>query len=116
MAAADQGARVHRTTMFKIPDPENQKKMLQAYEVLAREQSKDGKPYILFIISGMAGDDPRSKGYTVVAHTAFASIDDMNYYDSECAAHKTLKKAGASLGVAEPPLVVYFEGQPTFSK
>lgn len=42
----------------------------------------------------------------------FASLDDMNYYDNECPTHAALKKAGAGLGVEEPPLVVYFEGTP----
>ncbi len=32
--------RIHRVTMFKIPNPENQKKLLEAYKVLARDQNK----------------------------------------------------------------------------
>jgi len=32
--------RVNRVTLFKIPDKENQKKMLAAYDVLAKDQSK----------------------------------------------------------------------------
>jgi len=31
---------VHRTTMFKVPDPENQKKLVEAYRVLESEQQK----------------------------------------------------------------------------
>jgi len=52
-------------------------------------------------------NDPRSKGYTVVAETQFANVDDMKYYDTECAAHMTLKKGTRALGVTEPPLVVH---------
>jgi hypothetical protein len=37
--------------------------------------------------------DPRSKGFTIVAQTSFASLEDMRYYDTECAAHKNLKMA-----------------------
>ncbi|KAK3694251.1 hypothetical protein B0T22DRAFT_65677 [Podospora appendiculata] len=102
-------SRVHRTTMFKIPDPENQKKLLEAYRVLESEQTKGGKPYILQVRTGLAGSDPRSKGYTVIAETEFASLDDMKYYDSECAAHANLKKTASTLSIAEPPLAVYFE-------
>ncbi len=32
--------RVHRITLFKLPDPESQKKLLDAYSELARAQSK----------------------------------------------------------------------------
>jgi len=53
-------------------------------------------------------DDPRSKGYTIVAHTEFANLEDMKYYDSECVAHLALKKASKGLGVTEPPLIVYY--------
>ena len=33
-------ARVHRVTSFKIPDPANQTRLLEAYKVLAAEQKK----------------------------------------------------------------------------
>ena len=33
-------ARVHRVTSFKIPDPANQNRLLEAYKVLAAEQKK----------------------------------------------------------------------------
>ncbi|KAK4466700.1 hypothetical protein QBC42DRAFT_166097 [Cladorrhinum samala] len=107
-----QGPQIHRTTMFKIPDEKNQEKIVDAYRRLAEEQEKDGKPYILYSYAGNACDDQRSKGYTVVAYTRFASLDDMKYYDDECPAHAALKKKGATLGVSEPPLIVYFEGAP----
>lgn len=50
-------------------------------------------------------DDARSNGYTVVARTVFASLEDMKYYDTECAAHKELRKTASGL-VTERPLVV----------
>jgi len=56
-------------------------------------------------------DDPRSKGYTVVAGMEFDSLDDMKYYDAECSAHGELKKKASSLGITEPPLAIYFQGQ-----
>ncbi|KAK3994979.1 hypothetical protein QBC44DRAFT_321711 [Cladorrhinum sp. PSN332] len=106
------GPQLHRTTMFKIPDERNQEKMVESYRTLAKEQKKDGKPYILYSCAGKANSDQRSKGYTVIAHMKFAGLGDMNYYDSECPAHAALKKEGSNLGVAEPPLIVYFEGEP----
>lgn len=33
-------SRIHRVTLFKIPDPGNQNKLLEAYKVLARDQTK----------------------------------------------------------------------------
>jgi len=53
-------------------------------------------------------NDPRAKGYTIVAETEFANLDDMKYYDAECPAHMSLKKNSWGLGVTEPPLVVYY--------
>ena len=52
----------------------------------------------------------------MVAHTTFNNIEDMGYFDNECAAHAAVKKTAASLGMTEPPLAVYFEGQPALSK
>ncbi|KAL1839498.1 hypothetical protein VTK73DRAFT_4021 [Phialemonium thermophilum] len=38
--AQNMATRIHRVTLFKVPDPENQKKLLEAYEVLKRDQKK----------------------------------------------------------------------------
>lgn len=62
--------------------------------------------------AGMALPDDRSRGYTVVSKTEFLTLEDMKYYDTECAAHAALKTTAASLGLSEKPLIVYFEGQP----
>lgn len=61
--------------------------------------------------AGLTLEDPRSKGYTVVAEAEFSSLDDMRFYDDECAAHGALKKKAAALGLTEPPLTIYFESQ-----
>ncbi len=134
---------INRVTMFKVPDPDNQKKLVKAYEALARDQSKvgngggpplplpstprnssstdcglgfqDGKPYITYLSAGVAETNPRSLGYTVVAKSEFASPEDMRYYDDECPAHATLKKTAALLGMAEKPLTVYFAGHPQYT-
>jgi len=43
-----------------------------------------------------------------VAETQFADLDDMKFYDNECAAHLIVKKATRQLGITEPPLIVYY--------
>ncbi|KAL0937730.1 stress responsive A/B Barrel domain-containing protein [Colletotrichum truncatum] len=83
--------RVHRVTMFKIADEGQRQALIEQYKVLGSTHKKDGKPYILSMVVGPAIDDPRSQGFTVVAKTEFASLEDMRFYDDECAAHGVLK-------------------------
>lgn len=45
-----------------------------------------------------------------MTQTWFANSDDMKYYDTECAAHAAVKKMAPTLGAAEPPLVLCYEG------
>lgn len=40
---------IHRSTMFKVPDPENQKKLVEAYRVLETEQQKVCLVFFLFL-------------------------------------------------------------------
>ncbi|KAK9779904.1 putative Stress responsive A/B barrel domain-containing protein [Seiridium cardinale] len=105
--------RIHRVTMFKLPEPEHQKQLIEAYRTLSKNQQKDGKPYILSLDAGSAKDDPRSQGFTVVSKTNFASLDDMKYYDEKCEAHAALKAfAKQNLTIQGGPsgvLTVYFE-------
>ncbi|KXH62497.1 stress responsive A/B Barrel domain-containing protein [Colletotrichum salicis] len=83
--------RIHRVTMFKIANEGQQKELIEQYKILGGSHKKDGKPYILSMVVGPAVDDPRAQGFTVVAKTEFASLEDMKYYDDECAAHGVLK-------------------------
>ncbi|KAK1655974.1 stress responsive A/B barrel domain-containing protein [Colletotrichum phormii] len=83
--------RIHRVTMFKIADEGQQKELIEQYKILGGSHKKDGKPYILSMVVGPAVDDPRAQGFTIVAKTEFASLEDMKYYDDECAAHGVLK-------------------------
>jgi hypothetical protein len=62
--------------------------------------------------AGAAHDDPRSKGYTIVAQSSFYNLDDMKYYDEADASHQELKKTARELGLSEPPLTVYAESAP----
>ncbi|KAI0125263.1 hypothetical protein BJ170DRAFT_598084 [Xylariales sp. AK1849] len=104
--------RIHRVTMFKIPEPESQGKLVEAYKTLSQKQKKDGKPYILAVTAGPVMDDPRTQGWTVVSKTEFASLDDMKYYDNECEAHASLKAYAKGLGIQGGPsgvMTVYFE-------
>ena len=68
---------------------------------------QDGETYILACEVGEAGQDPRSKGWTVAANCRFASKADMDYYDNECEAHKELKAVAKP--VVEDVLTVWFE-------
>ncbi|PSR88570.1 hypothetical protein BD289DRAFT_432095 [Coniella lustricola] len=104
---------IHRVTMFKLPGSDQQAQLLAAYDTLAKEQNKDGKPYIAYLCAGLSNpEDVRHKGYTLVAHSKFRSFEDMKFYDEQCAAHAALKKTVRELSPEEPPLTVYFEGQP----
>ncbi|KAK7757671.1 hypothetical protein SLS62_000048 [Diatrype stigma] len=107
--------------MFKIPNPEDQQRLVEEYDVLAKNSRKDGKPYILSMHVGRQltdgnnneNVDPRSQGWTVVAETRFASLADMRYYDEADAAHAALReKAKKGCGIVGGPagvLTVYFE-------
>ncbi|ORY55293.1 stress responsive A/B barrel domain-containing protein [Pseudomassariella vexata] len=108
--------RIHRITMFKLPDPEGQQKLIDAYKTLGQKQKKDGKPYILSMTTGPAMEDPRSQGWTVVSKTEFASLNDMKYYDDQCEAHAELKSLAKGLGIQGGPagvMTVYFEAAAT---
>ncbi len=71
---------------------------------------QNGAPYILSLTAGVAEADPRSNGFTVVAKTEFANLDDMMYYDNECKAHQDLKAAAKGLTI-EGIQTVYFTPQ-----
>lgn len=75
---------------------------------------QNGKPYIAYLCAGLSNPDDaaRAKGYTVVAQTKFNSLDDMKFYDEQCAAHQELKTLLRGLRPEEPPLTVYFDGAP----
>ncbi|KAF3015828.1 hypothetical protein G7054_g6832 [Neopestalotiopsis clavispora] len=111
--------RIHRVTMFKLPAAEDQQKLIEAYKTLAKNQQKNGKPYILSLTAGIAKKDQRSQGFTVVSKTEFASMDDMKYYDDECEAHQALKSyAKGTLTIEGGPtgvLTTYFEAAATSS-
>jgi hypothetical protein len=74
---------------------------------LLKNQPQDGKSYILSIHAGPAFEDARSNGFTFVAKTEFASMDDMAYYLNECESHKTLQLGAQSLGIEGVMMVCY---------
>ncbi|KAH8811632.1 hypothetical protein F5884DRAFT_749999 [Xylogone sp. PMI_703] len=96
-----------RVTMFKIAKKEDREKLASAYEVLKATQKKEGKPYIVNLQAGEAYDDTRSQGYTFIAKSEFKTKEDMDYYDTECEAHKVLKTKAKDLNV-EGILTVYY--------
>jgi len=93
--------------MFKIPLKENQERMLSLYTTLFKTHSKNGAPYILSLAAGRAYEDQRSQGYTIVAKSEFKNKEDVDYYDTECEAHKNLKAEAKNLGI-EGLMTVYY--------
>jgi hypothetical protein len=88
---------IHRVTLFKIPSQEDQARLIDIYRTMPARALKDGKPYILSATVGPTYDDARNQGYTLAAISVFASVEDMKYYDDECAAHAELKKVAKTL-------------------
>jgi hypothetical protein len=88
---------IRRITLFKIPSPEGQARLIDIYRTLPARALKDGKPYILSATVGSTYDDARNQGYTLAALTEFATVDDMKFYDDQCEAHAELKKVAKTL-------------------
>ncbi|PNP44869.1 hypothetical protein TGAM01_v209975 [Trichoderma gamsii] len=100
--------RVHRVTMFKLPNKEHQEKLLALYKTVRDTSTKDGKPYILSMAVGACEPDQRSQGYDFAAKFEFASLEDMRFYDDECPAHQALKAAARDLDVGGL-MTIYFK-------
>ncbi|PSN60943.1 hypothetical protein BS50DRAFT_563001 [Corynespora cassiicola Philippines] len=100
--------KILRLTLFKIPDPAHVKEAVQKYSTLSQDALKDGKPYIEFASALPNHDDPRSQGITVTARTVFESKADMDFFDSECAAHADIKTLLRSK-VTEQPIMLYMD-------
>jgi hypothetical protein len=60
------------------------------------------------MVVGPAHDDPRSRGFNFVCKTEFATLDDLRYYDNECAAHGQIKTLAKELEL-EGVMTVYFD-------
>lgn len=71
---------------------------------------QNSAPYIQVSAGHIAHDDPRSRGYNFIARTVFLSKEDMEYYDTECAAHGEIKALLKGKVEDGPPLVVYMDG------
>ncbi|EAW10508.1 Dabb family protein [Aspergillus clavatus NRRL 1] len=100
-------APIERITLFNIPKAEDRARLLEQYKVLAKTAVKDGKPYILNAAAGESFPDPRNKGFNISVKTTFASMEDMEYYDKECEAHKALKAMVD--GVKQDALTTFFQ-------
>ena len=98
---------IHRITLFKIPSKEGQARLTDIYRGMPQRALKDGKPYILSATVGPTYDDARNQGYNLAALTVFESVEDMKYYDNECAAHAELKQVARTL--YEGVMMVYFQ-------
>ncbi|KAF5713167.1 stress responsive A B barrel domain-containing protein [Fusarium globosum] len=116
--------KITRVTLFKIPKAEDQQHLIDLYKQMPQKAtkvpplppnlfpsniSKDGKPYIVSVQAGKAKADQRSQGFTIVAISTFASQEDFNYYDTQCAAHLELRTFAKS--VNEGVAMIYFENE-----
>ncbi|KAF9766196.1 hypothetical protein IL306_001420 [Fusarium sp. DS 682] len=101
--------KVTRVTLFKIPKEEDQQHLIDLYKKMPQKATKDGKPYIVSVQAGKAKPDQRSQGFTIVAISTFASQEDFNYYDTQCAAHLELRTFAKS--VNEGVAMIYFENE-----
>lgn len=88
---------VTRITLFKIPDPDDQQKLLDIYRTMPQKALKDGKPYIRSVEAGVPYVDARNQGYTIAVLSKFDSIEDFRYYDEKCEAHNALKSVAKTL-------------------
>ena len=73
---------------------------------------QDGKPYIREVKASKSLSGPeRGKGFTFVAMTRFDTMEDVQYYDNHCEAHKRLREIARDKVEQpwQPPLTVYFE-------
>ncbi|KAH7021490.1 uncharacterized protein B0I36DRAFT_377321 [Microdochium trichocladiopsis] len=103
------GGAINRLTLFKIPQDEDQEKLLSIYREMPSRAVKDGKPYIRSVTAGKAKNDQRAQGYTVAVVSVFESEADMVYYDNECAAHQNLKAFAKT--VHHGAMMVFFENE-----
>lgn len=97
---------INRVTLFKIPSEEDRARLIDIYRTLPTRALKDGKPYILSATVGPTYDDARNQGYTLAIISTFASVEDMKYYDNDCAAHAELK--GVAKTMHQGVMMVYF--------
>ncbi|RYP70711.1 hypothetical protein DL769_004882 [Monosporascus sp. CRB-8-3] len=107
LPASGMTKRIHRVTVFKIPNDEDQQKLLDIYREMPQKAIKDDKPYILSVTPGKAFPDQRAQGYTVAVVSVFALTDDMAYYDNKCEAHANLKLFAKT--VHQGAMMVYYE-------
>ncbi|CAI7570504.1 unnamed protein product [Penicillium glandicola] len=101
---------IHRTTFFNIPNPGDIDVLLAEYRLLAQEAKRNSEPYIVSVQAGRTLPDPRAQGYTLAVKTTFRNLDDMNFYDSDCEAHKRLKSVAAPLRQGNV-FTAYFEDE-----
>ncbi|KAH8890098.1 hypothetical protein GQ53DRAFT_688891 [Thozetella sp. PMI_491] len=100
-------SQINRITLFKIPNEDDQQKLLNIYKHMPEKAVKDGKPYIISVRAGLAKKDQRAQGFTIAVISVFASESDMEFYDNECTAHGELKSFAKT--VHQGAMMVFFE-------
>ncbi|CZR55107.1 related to stress responsive A/B barrel domain protein [Phialocephala subalpina] len=98
---------INRVTLFVVPKEEDRITVLAEFKKLQKSALKDGRPYITSVTAGEVLEGSRSQGYNLVLQTRFASLEDMNFFDTECEFHTEMKKV-VGPRMVPPPVVVYF--------
>ncbi|KAK4947314.1 hypothetical protein LTR10_013682 [Elasticomyces elasticus] len=85
---------IKRVTMFKVPKEEDIDAVIAKYGEMRSTAQKNGAPYIFSNEASrvLNSSEERAQGFTVIAITTFDSMEDVEYYDKECAAHKKLRE------------------------
>ncbi|EAW13721.1 Dabb family protein [Aspergillus clavatus NRRL 1] len=104
---------IHRVTLFNIPKSEDIDVLLDEYRSLQHEAKRNAEPYIVSVQAGRMMPDARSKGYTLAVKTTFRNLDDMRFYDTDCAAHKRLKTVAGPRREGDV-FTAYFEDEVQF--
>jgi len=106
---------ITRVTMIKIPSEGHVAIALEGFKIFAKNQKKDGAPYILSMEAGPAEGSVKDMGYTFVAKSVFKNKEDMTYYEKECAGHMEYKDFLKKNAPVESLMTVYFTPGASFA-
>ncbi|KAH6661894.1 hypothetical protein B0J14DRAFT_687706 [Halenospora varia] len=104
---------ITRVTMIKIP-ADKIEIALQGFETFTKTQQKDGKPYILSMEAGPAQGNVRDQGYTFVTKSVFVNMEDMKFYETQCAGHQEYKVFLREKAPVEGLMTVYFQADVSY--
>ncbi|KAL3463707.1 hypothetical protein BJX64DRAFT_287174 [Aspergillus heterothallicus] len=105
---------ITRVTMIKIPAEEHLAIALDGFRTFAKNQQKDGSPYILSMEAGHAEGPVRDQGYTFVTKSVFRNMEEMRYYETNCPAHNEYRRFLRANAEVLGLLTVHFTAEASF--